>query len=88
MYFRLLEGQRVAGSDMKNIHLASAEPPQENPNAKVQGTVMDSFGFPVSTDVLGLGTKFCHKKKFHIKLFLLALMLKHEFVVNPVACCL
>lgn len=52
MYFHLLEGQRVTGSDTKKkIDLGDAEPPQENSNAKSQMAVMDGFGFPLSTDV-------------------------------------
>lgn len=63
MYFHLLEGQRVTGSDMKKIDLGSAEPLQGDSNAKTHMAVMDGFGFPMSSDVSGLGTKFWHKKK-------------------------
>lgn len=49
--------------------------------------VTDGFGFPVSTDESGLGTKFWHKGNIHVELVLLALRLEHEFgIKHPVAC--
>lgn len=63
MYFHLLEGQRVTGSEMKKIDQESAEPPQGNSNVKAQMAMMDGFGFLVSTVVSGLGSRFWHKKK-------------------------
>lgn len=64
---------------MKKMDLGNAEPPQENSNAKAQMAVMDGFGFLVSRDVSELRIKFCHTKKVHLELVLLALELEHEF---------
>lgn len=64
---------------MKKIDLENAEPPQGNSNAKAQMAVMHDFGFPVCTEVSGLGMKIWHKKKIHMDLILLSLKLKHEF---------
>lgn len=58
IYSHVLEGRRVTGSDMKKIGLGNAEPPQGYSNAKAQMALMDGSGFPVSTDVSGLGTQF------------------------------
>lgn len=44
--------------------------------------VTDGFGFPVSTDESGLGTKFWHKGNIHVELVLLALRLEHEFGIK------
>lgn len=64
---------------MKKIYLGNAEPPQGNSTAKAQMAVVYGFGFPVCTEVSGLGTKIWSKHKIHMGLILLALRLKHEF---------
>lgn len=65
----------------KNIYLGNAEPPQENSNARAQMAVIYDLGFPSVYRRVRARNKDLAQKRIHMCLILLALRLKHEFVI-------